>query len=169
MLRSPIGIISIQFAISCIVLFCGSPAFHTRNHATRYPRTLHVRPAIARHHTFVRPTLRRTNCEYWCILVHRASDDISYVWNTSSSAQVQRRVSIFEFQYSCPFVDERRLPCQRLIAALSDRGVLASAVEGFHVCHKVQTCATGFHYQAVTILINDKLEDDTSCLPPASS
>lgn len=53
--------------------------------------------------------------------VQHASDGISYVWNQVVTVRVRRRVDTTTYGCTCPFIDQRRVPCRHLIAALKGR------------------------------------------------
>lgn len=101
--------------------------------------------------------------------VQHASPDICYVWNQSTSVRVRRRVNTATLECTCPFVDQRRIPCRHVIAALADKHQLETVFAGFDKCYTVDAYAASFHQQAILIPLDEDLtiEVDEVCRPAA--
>lgn len=101
-------------------------------------------------------------------LVDMASVDVHYVYNQRCSMRVQRRVTIISNHCTCGFMDQYRIPCRHLLAALKSLDKLDTAFDHFDRCYFVAAYAEAFQGKSVTLSLNEEIAGpDEITQPPA--
>lgn len=98
--------------------------------------------------------------------VQHASDDVAYVWNTTTASRIRRRVNVDKFTCTCTFIDQYDIPCRHIIAALASQSKRDNVYIGFAECYHADKFESSFWYKATFVPLTHELQDDETWLPP---
>jgi len=95
------------------------------------------------------------------------STNVAYVWDSRHPPPKKRKVFLNEKRCSCNFIDQYRMPCRHMLAALNYFGRLQEMYEFFDPRYTIESYGKAFEdAMPIEIPLVEELDTDGSVVPP---